>query len=53
MNQLTGWIAVAVAARVFCADARILLRRIAVASVRLGNAELDQTRRNDQRGARQ
>lgn len=51
MNQLGEWIAVAVAARVFGADVRILLRRLAVASVRLGNAELAQMR-DHQRGAR-
>ncbi|SED08897.1 hypothetical protein SAMN05428940_3772 [Streptomyces sp. 2133.1] len=53
MNHFMGdWATAAVMARVFGADVRMLLRRIAAAGVQLGNAELAQTRRNNKREGR-
>ncbi|MEU0663789.1 hypothetical protein [Streptomyces lavendulocolor] len=50
INHFMGdWIAVAVAARVFGPDMWMLLRRIALAGVRLGNAELAEKRRSERR----
>ncbi len=46
------WTTAAVAARVFGSDVRILLRRIAAAGVRLGDAELVRTGLDERREGR-